>query len=130
MYLSNRIRQGTLSDVTDQGYFADDSMIRRVHRERIVGVLYGQRALLIGAMHPVAYLGTRLHTRHLNSPHSRLAYTAELFEAVTLGTQDEADRALAITGAKHKKVRGELPEPTGPYPTGTPSSADQADLML
>ena len=34
----------------DHGYFPHGSVLRRVHRERSVGLLYGQRALAIGAI--------------------------------------------------------------------------------
>jgi hypothetical protein len=39
-----------------------ESMARRVHGERSVGLLYGQRALLIGALEPLTYTGTMLST--------------------------------------------------------------------
>src|SRR5690242_322178 len=43
---------------TDDGYFPRrTSMLRRVHEERAVGLLYGQRALCIGALAPLNYVG-------------------------------------------------------------------------
>jgi uncharacterized protein (DUF2236 family) len=38
------------------GYFDDDSMLRRIHRERAVA-LSGPRALLMQAAHPLAVSG-------------------------------------------------------------------------
>ena len=39
----------------ENGYFpAGESMLRRVHGERAVGLLYGQRALLMQATDPLA----------------------------------------------------------------------------
>ena len=38
-------------------------MLRRVHAERAVGLNYGQRALMIGAAHPVNFIGTQANTR-------------------------------------------------------------------
>jgi hypothetical protein len=35
-------------------------MARRVHGEQSVGLLYGQRALLIGALEPLTYTRTML----------------------------------------------------------------------
>jgi len=39
------------------------SLARRVHGDRAVGLLYGQRALLIEALEPLTYTGTMLSTR-------------------------------------------------------------------
>jgi uncharacterized protein (DUF2236 family) len=44
------------------------SMARRVQGERSVGLLYGQRALLIGALEPLTYTGTMLSTWSGNRP--------------------------------------------------------------
>lgn len=113
------------------GYFADDSVVRRVMRKRAVGVTYGQRALVIGAVHPRLYVGTAENTEHRATPYTRLALTGKLFEAVFLGTKEEADRALAFTAKKHATVRGVLPEDAGPHhPAGTPYSAFDPHLMF
>ncbi len=112
------------------GYFAPDSMAVRVMSNRAVGLSYGQRALVIGAVHPRLYVGTVQHTEHRETPYNRLMLTARLFEAVFLGTKAEADRALEFTRRKHVTVVGELPEDAGPhYPAGTPYSATDPHLM-
>ena len=69
-------------------------MARRVHGERSVGLLYGQRALLIGALEPLTYTGTMLSTNAGDHPFTRLARTAKIQETVFLGTKAEADKAL------------------------------------
>ncbi len=113
------------------GYFSDDSMIRRVMRKRAVGLTYGQRALVVGAVHPLLYVGTAENTEHRTTPYTRLALTGRLFEAVFLGTKEEADRALAFTHKKHAKVRGALPEDAGArHPAGSPYSAHDPHLMF
>jgi uncharacterized protein (DUF2236 family) len=101
-----------------------------VHGERSVGLLYGQRALLIGALDPLTYTGTMLSTRASNKPFKRLARTAKIQETVFLGTRAEADEALAGVHALHEKIRGELPEAAGAHPAGTPYSAFDPELML
>jgi uncharacterized protein (DUF2236 family) len=106
------------------------SMARRVHGERAVGLLYGQRALLIGALEPLTYTGTMLSTWSGNRPFERLARTAKIQETVFLGTREEADAVLAKVRRLHEKVKGELPEAAGPYPAGTPYSAFDPELML
>jgi uncharacterized protein (DUF2236 family) len=105
-------------------------MAVRVMSNRAVGLSYGQRALVIGAVHPRLYVGTVQHTEHRETPYNRLMLTARLFETVFLGTKDEADRALEFTRRKHVTVVGEMAEGAGPhYPAGTPYSAGDPHLM-
>lgn len=106
------------------------SVLRRVHGERAVGLLYGQRALLIGACDPLTYTGTMLSTRAGDMPFRRLVHTGKLQETIMLGTRAEADAALATVRRMHERVAGELPEDAGPVPAGTPYSAFDPELML
>jgi len=105
-------------------------MARRVHGERSVGLLYGQRALLIGALEPLTYTGTMLSTAAGDHPFTRLARTAKIQETVFLGTRAEADKALAAVHRLHERIKGELPEAAGPHPAGSPYSAFDPKLML
>jgi uncharacterized protein (DUF2236 family) len=105
-------------------------MARRVHGERSVGLLYGQRALLIGALEPLTYTGTMLSTRARDFPFARLAHTAKVQETVLLGTRAEADKALAAVHRLHERVRGELPAEAGAHPAGSTYSAFDPELML
>ncbi len=106
------------------------SVARRVHGERAVGLLYGQRALLIGALEPLTYTGTMLSTGSGNRPFQRLARTAKIQETVLLGTRAEADKALAVVRRLHERVNGELSEAAGVHAAGTPYSAFDPKLML
>jgi uncharacterized protein (DUF2236 family) len=106
------------------------SMARRVHGERSVGLLYGQRALLIGALEPLTYTGTMLSTRSADRPFERLARTAKIQETVFLGTREEADEALAAVHRLHERIKGTLPEAAGGHPAGTAYSALDPELML
>lgn len=105
-------------------------MARRVHGERSVGLLYGQRALLIGALEPLTYTGTMLSTAAGDHPFTRLAHTAKVQETVFLGTRDEADKALAAVHRLHERIKGELPEAAGSHPAGSSYSAFDPELML
>jgi uncharacterized protein (DUF2236 family) len=114
-----------------QHYFPPGrSMARRVHGDRAVGLLYGQRALLIGALEPLTYTGTMLSTTSGDWPFTRLARTAKIQETVFLGSREEADRALAAVHRLHDRVRGELREAAGPHPAGASYSAFDPRLML
>lgn len=106
------------------------SMARRVHGDRAVGLLYGQRALLIGALEPLTYTGTMLSTNAGDHPFTRLARTAKIQETVFLGTHAEADRALAAVHRLHERIEGTLPEAAGPHPAGAVYSAFDPELML
>jgi uncharacterized protein (DUF2236 family) len=112
------------------GYFPEGSILRRVHSERAVGLFYGQRALMIGALNPLAFAGTLEHTNARLKPFQRLAHTAEVFETIFLGTREEADGALAFVHRLHERVVGEMPRDTGPVPKGTAYSAFDPELML
>ncbi len=116
----------------EDGYFPRGaSILRKVHEEKAVGLMYGQRALCVGAVKPLNYVGTSLHTRNKRTPFRRITHTAGMFEAVFFGARAEADRALSIVDAMHERVVGALPEDAGPhYPQGTPYSAFDPDLML
>jgi uncharacterized protein (DUF2236 family) len=105
-------------------------MARRVHGERSVGLLYGQRALLIGALEPLTYTGTMASTSAGDYPFTRLARTAKIQETVFLGTKAEADKALAAVHRLHERIQGELPEAAGAHAAGAAYSAFDPELML
>ncbi len=116
----------------DDGYFPRGrSVLRAVHEEKAVGLMYGQRALCVGAVKPLNYVGTSEHTRNKHMPFKRISHTGGMFEAVFFGTRARADRVLAAVGAMHERVVGALPRDAGShYPAGTPYSAFDPELML
>ena len=105
-------------------------MLRCVHEEHLVGLLYGQRALCIGALAPLNYVGTSQHSYAKLTPFRRLAHTGKAFELIFFGTRAEADRVLSYVDRLHEQVKGALPEDAGPFPAGTPYSAFDPELML
>lgn len=126
--LRGRIGEGT----NDDGYFPrGHSTLRMVHEEKAVGLMYGQRALCVGAIKPLNYVGTSEHTRNKSTPFRRITHTGGMFEAVFFGSRAQADRVLAAVDGMHERVVGELPYDAGPhYPAGTPYSAFDPKLML
>ena len=106
------------------------SIARMVHGERSVGLLYGQRALLIGALEPLTYTGTMQSTRAADFPFRRLARTAKIQETILLGSREEADKALAAVHRLHERVKGTISEQAGTHPAGTAYSAFDPELML
>ena len=111
------------------GYFDDDAMLRRVHRESAVA-LSGPRALLMQAAHPVAFAGFFAHTGALDEPYERLARTAVVMDTIGFGSRADADRATRRVRAMHRRVRGVTAAPAGRFPAGTPYAADDPALLL
>jgi uncharacterized protein (DUF2236 family) len=111
------------------GYFTDDSMLRRVNRERVLA-LAGPRALLMQAAHPLAVAGLLAHSDALDEPYERLARTARVLRTIGFGSKADADRVAARVRAMHRRVRGAIKDPVGPYPAGTRYRADDPDLLL
>lgn len=111
------------------GYFAEDSIVRRVHREQVVA-LAGPRALLMQAAHPVAFAGFFASTRALEDPYPRLERTAAAMNTVIFGEREAADRVTARVRRVHASVRGRLGEAVGPFPAGTRWAADDPELLL
>lgn len=114
--------------VVDQ-YFDDRSMMRRVHREHVVG-LSGPRALLMQAAHPVAFAGFFMSTGALEDPYARLQRTARVLDTIIWGTRTDADRATGAVRRIHATKRGALPETVGIFPAGTPWAADDPELLM
>lgn len=115
----------------DAGYFPRGrSVLRRVHGERIVGWLYGQRSLLLQATHPLAFAGLSANTHGKDAPFRRLAHTAKTMEVVFFGSTEEADRETERVRALHERVRGTIAEAAGPHPAGSSYSATDPEFLL
>src|SRR3954454_12563757 len=95
------------------GYFTDDSMLRRIHRERAVA-LSGPRALLMQAAHPLAVSGLLAHSTAVDEPYDRLARTAQVMGTIGWGSRADADRVTKQVRAMHRRVRGQIPAAVGP----------------
>ena len=112
-----------------ESFFTDESMLRRIQREQVVG-LSGPRALLMQAAHPVAFAGFFAHTGSLEAPYERLERTARVLGLIGFGDKAAAQKATRRVRAVHRTVRGELREAAGRFPAGTPYAADDPALTL
>jgi uncharacterized protein (DUF2236 family) len=113
----------------DDGYFAPDSVIRRIGNRSVL-MLGGPRALLLQAAHPLVAAGIVRHSRFEAEPWARLARTMTGLYTIVFGTRKEADRIGEIVQRVHADVRGELREDVGAFRAGTPYAADDPELML
>jgi uncharacterized protein (DUF2236 family) len=111
------------------GLFAADSMVRRLHRERVVA-FSGMRALLMQACDPLAVVGFRRHSVVFDDPRTRLLRTDEWMARIYFGTTEEAERTGAAIRRMHSRVRGRTPEGYGPIPKGVPYDASDPKLAL
>ena len=125
-----------MSDETDRGdgYFPrGESVLRMVMEERLVGMLYGSRALVVGALEPMAFTGTYLRSRATRTGdyYGRLLDTQAAFEDVFFKPRAEADRTLDRVARMHSRVEGTVEEGIGPdYPAGSSYSASDPWLAL
>jgi uncharacterized protein (DUF2236 family) len=111
------------------GFFAAGSMVRRLHRERLV-LFSGVRALLMQACDPVAVVGFRRHSIIFDDPQARLQRTDERMSRIYFGGREEAEETGRIVQAMHRRVRGKTPADYGPVPKGTPYDATDPELGL
>jgi uncharacterized protein (DUF2236 family) len=112
-----------------KAYFDDTSLLRQVVGHRLTG-LSGPRALLVMAAHPVAFAGFFAHTGALDDPYARLRRTGLVMNSIAFGSREEANRRTKRVRAVHRMVQGELSEPAGRFPAGTPYRADDPELLL
>ncbi|MCI0778154.1 MAG: DUF2236 domain-containing protein [Chloroflexi bacterium] len=90
---------------TNEPLFTDASMIRRVHREGVT-LLGGGRALLMQIAHPAVAAGVAEHSSFRSDPVQRLLRTLRPTLAIAFGTRAQAERAVALINATHRKVTG------------------------
>lgn len=111
----------TVWDDDDPGWFAPDSVVRRVQGDSS-GFIGGVRSLLIQALHPPTVYAVVEHSAYREDPLGRLQRTAGFLGATTFGTGSDADQAVAIVRAIHERVGGTLPD-------GTPYTASDPHLL-
>lgn len=114
---------------SEGGYFTPDDAAWRVGRELAL-MLGGGRALLLQIAHPLVAAGVAEHSAFREDPWKRLEGTMNAVWSVVFGSRSQADRAAGRVRAMHRKVKGTLSEPMGPFPAGTPYSALDPELLL
>ena len=124
-------RPARVGNKTDRGYFpAGESMLREVHGERVVGLYYGQRTTLIGALDGLLYASTERHTHGKSQPWARLSRTARIMENIFFGTKEDADRELERVAKMHAQVKGRMPKGADPRLAGKRYSASDPALAF
>lgn len=112
------------------GYFAPESVIRRVGNTPLLPLLGGGPAVLLQVAHPLVAAAVVGHSDYRHDLWRRLHQTLQGLYLAVYGSRDEADRAGAAVKAVHARVRGKTARPLGPFPAGTPYDATEPGLML
>ncbi|HLB19223.1 MAG TPA: oxygenase MpaB family protein [Gaiellaceae bacterium] len=112
------------------GYFAPESVIRRLGNTPLVPFLGGGPAVLLQVAHPLVAAGVSDHSEVGHDLWRRLVQTLRALYLIAFGTKEEADRAAEVVQAVHTRVRGCTRTQLGPFPPGTPYSAADPELML
>jgi uncharacterized protein (DUF2236 family) len=112
------------------GYFAPESVIRRVGNTPVTPFLGGGSAVLLQVAHPLVAAGIVEHSDYRHDLWRRLARTLRALYLITFGSKAEAERAGGAVQAVHAHVRGTTRTPLGSFPAGTPYSASDPELML
>lgn len=108
------------------------SISHRINGERVVLLGWG-RAILLQLAHPLIAAGVYEHSSFRATPWAaaaRLHETVHAMLALTFGTDRERHDTLDRICTIHRRVHGRLSETVGPFPQGTPYSAEDPDLVL
>jgi uncharacterized protein (DUF2236 family) len=109
-----------------------NSVVRRINGERLVVLGWG-RAILMQLAHPLIAAGVAGHSAFrgsLSEGAARLYHTVSAMLGLTFGDQARRDAVLERIRSIHRTVNGVLTEPAGPFPAGTPYSAEDPALLL
>jgi uncharacterized protein (DUF2236 family) len=126
--MSNDVFQTSRAAEVD-GFFAADSMVRRLHSERVV-LFSGARALLMQACEPLGVVGFERHSIIFDDPRLRLRRTDERMSRIYFGTRAQAEETGRAVRAMHRRVSGVTDEDYGPIPAGTTYAASDPRLGL
>jgi uncharacterized protein (DUF2236 family) len=112
------------------GYFAPESVIRRVGNSPLVPLLGGGPAVLLQVAHPLVAAGVVEHSDYQRDLWRRLRRTLRALYLIVYGSREEAERAGEAVRSVHAHVHGTLGERLGSFPAGTRYSASDAELLL
>ena len=112
------------------GYFAPESVIRRVGNSLLTPFLGGGPAVLLQVAHPLVAVGVVQHSDYRRDLWRRLGRTLRALYLITYGTRAEAERAAEAVQTVHARVHGKTDVQLGRFPSGTPYSASDPELML
>jgi uncharacterized protein (DUF2236 family) len=130
--MSRRRRERTHAErvASRDGYFAPESVIRRVGNSPLTPFLGGGPAVLLQVAHPLVAAGVTQHSDYRHDLWRRLLRTLRALYLIAFGTKAEAEQVGAAVERVHAEVHGRTQVRLGPFPAGTPYSAADPELML
>lgn len=112
--------------------YSQDMVSRRVNAERLM-LLAWPRAILLQLAHPLVAAGVADHSTFREGPRAaagRLLHTVRAMLALTYGDRSSQQDTIARILEIHRRVHGTLRAEAGPWPAGTPYSAEDPALVL
>lgn len=104
----------------------------KINSERLM-LLAWSRAILLQFAHPLVAAGVYEHSAFRATRREaaqRLQGTVRAMLALTFGNPAQRGATIERIRAIHRRVHGVLPEAVGPFPAGTPYSAEDPALVL
>lgn len=112
------------------GYFAPESVVRRLGNTPVTPFLGGGAAVLLQVAHPLVACGVVEHSGYKRDLWQRLIGTLRALYYVTYGDKAEAELAASRVRQAHAHVVGTTTLQLGKFPPGTRYSASNPELML
>lgn len=110
-----------IHDTPGPRWFTATDPIQRVHRDASM-YLGGLRALLLQSLHPLAMAAVADFSDYRSDPWGRLARTSTFIAETTFARVADAERAIAVVRAVHRRVAGTTAQ-------GQPYRADDPHLL-
>ncbi|MEO7191179.1 MAG: oxygenase MpaB family protein [Vicinamibacterales bacterium] len=110
----------------------DLPVTQTINGERIV-LLGWSRAILLQLAHPLVAAAVAEHSSFRSgqfAPLRRLGHTVRAMLAITFGDSVSRSAAIHAIQSIHRRVHGALTTSVGPWPIGTPYSAEDPALLL
>ena len=111
-----------------EGVFGPASMTWRIDREAAIFLGAG-RALLLQLAHPWIAAAIADQSRTFSDPLGRFHRTFNTTFTMVFGTLDQALAVARRLYQRHGSVAGILPTAAGPYPAGSPYSANEVSAL-
>jgi uncharacterized protein (DUF2236 family) len=112
------------------GYFAPESVIRRIVGSPLVTVLGVGPSVLYQSAHPLIAAGIVDHSNYRGDHWDRWLRIFRASYLMVFGSRAEADAAAAKVREVHGRIHGTTREELGPFPAGTRYSADDPELLF
>jgi len=110
-------------------YFSPTGKVHQLHRERLLILFGGQRALLMQLAHPLVAQGVLDYSSVKQDPIKRLNRTLQLTQSFIFGTNEEVAQSAEKINRVHRAVKGSLHQTIGAHHAGTSYHALDPELL-